>query len=81
MNKKHLQILLGFAMFAESIQNEYPHSSTNPKLDLGRLPEKEKRIPKSCKVFIIGKYSVIALNRKNAIRKALNLRKNDFHCT
>ena len=87
MNKQHLQSLLGLAMFAESIQNEYPHISTNQKLkakdiDLihGSEIRKIKSIPKGCKIWNIGKYEVIALNRKNAIRKALNLRKRDFHC-
>ena len=89
MKKEHLHALLGLSIFAEGIQNEYPHLSTNPKfkaedIDLthGSLLKtaKEKTIPKGCKIFNIGKYEVIALNRKNAIRKALNLRKRDFHC-
>ena len=87
MKKQHLQSLLGLAMFAENILNEYPHISTNPKLraediDLmhGSEIRKLESIPKGCKIWNIGKYEIIALNRKNAIRKALNLRKRDFNC-
>jgi len=82
MKKEHLMKIGALAMFAESVQQEYPHISVNPKLDidLGYLPTIPKRIPKGCKKWRIGQYEVIALNRKNAIRKALNLRSERIIC-
>jgi len=83
MKKEHLKHILGLSMFAESIANQYPHigyADTSKKTKHETIinrPKQPKKIPKDCKVWKIGKYNVYALNKKNAIRKALNLRKQE----
>lgn len=73
MNKRDIGALFAIATMGEAmLHSNYRH---NPIYDQPTIIEsKQKPIPKGCELFIIGKYEVVALNRKNAIRKALKLR-------
>jgi len=66
-SKSKLFALMAFGMAMEA---SYPQ----PKFTC-KGKQKKINIPSGCKVWCIGRYKVTALNRKNAIRKALKLRK------
>jgi len=82
MKKSDLAGLFALAMMGESMlhssskDNDLYEPSLNPVLKI----QKKKKIPKGCKLFKIGKYEIVSINRKNAIRKALKLRSSDFNC-
>ena len=67
-SKSKLFALMAFGMAMEA---SYPQ----PTRRVRKGKQKKINIPSGCKIWYIGKYKVTALNRKNAIRKALKLRK------
>lgn len=71
MNSKMKSMMAMYAMMAFTPPNwYYPGERNTPKKIV-------KPIPNGCQEFKIGKYSVVAINRKNAVRKALKLRAKD----
>jgi hypothetical protein len=59
---------------ASLIQNKLAPISAPDKNKINVKP-KAKKIPKGCKIFIIGRHQIVALNEKNAYRKLLNILK------
>ena len=78
--KKQLGMLMAFAMMAEASMNNFQDNNLYPRQNKSATKKKDKPLTKGCSKFNIGKYTVIAINRKNAIRKALKLRASDFSC-
>jgi len=76
ITKKQSLLTIASLLLEEEISSKT--SYRKPTSDKNSINSKKyKKIPKNCKIWNIGKYEVIALNRKNAIRKALNLRKKE----
>jgi hypothetical protein len=84
MNKKAVQTMMAFMPFLMMENNPLFEDYMNPKLkltdkemeELERLREKQieeyenqRKIKQGCKEFFIDGFKVIALNKKNAIRK------------
>ncbi len=74
---RELGMLYSLAVMGAANLHEPTNSRVPTLKDIKNV--RAKPIPKGCKRFVIGRYIVVALNRKNAIRKALKLRKQYNH--